>query len=67
MSNAIKRARDARLNEVTRELNVLGAMAVEQRHKFEGWRMQRMRDTAENILQCVHEASAYDNAMRALS
>lgn len=61
--NAIQKSARARINRVIRESELLNILATECRENpLDGMKMQQLRDTAENILQCVHEFNAYTNA-----
>ena len=61
MTSAKKAAR-ARLNQAYKQsVRVSGIITDLRKNGFHGGAMQELRDVTEELVQCVHEYSAYTN------
>ena len=61
-ASKIKKSARARLNEAGRDASRVLELVAELRAREDGTLRQELRNCAENLLQCVHEANAYNNA-----
>lgn len=51
----------ARINKVLKEAASIIELAQNLKKRMDGEKMQELRDSAESLLQCVHEFNAYQN------
>lgn len=61
--HSLKRATNSRLNSVIRESERVNQIAKDLKKDFSPEVMQELRNWTESLTQCVHEYSAYHNAL----
>ena len=63
-AHAVKRSRNARLNQAIRHAQEIVSSVQEFRTTDDPTMFADLRESAFDLLQAVHEASAYDNVYR---